>query len=294
MKYLKNWKIFENSTQFNRDELDDIKSVINQYLLDLTDDDLDVKVLYYDDFTIPSFRVSIYNVASGYFHISKYKDNIENIVDYLDENGYELDYILTGIKSDRSNLTPKEILNKCINSNENIDLLDLFFEQRIKKLEESHSKKNLIDGVKDTLLEISDDESYDIKFQEFTSYKKGGEEEYLEINISRDKEDPVNIRRTKRVIPGAPVPPGGEYPSNLFLWFEIKDAIIRLCEWVYQETEYTPGINSKIFNDLRNESNSPFRMFNGGVEFGIGWKEEEDFTLGDFISFTNLKILIRL
>jgi hypothetical protein len=42
------------------------------------------------------------------------------------------------------------------------------------------------------------------------------------------------------------------------------------------------------------KSNSPFRMFDGEDEFGIGWCEEEDFTLGDFATFTELKILIRL
>ena len=116
---------------------------------------------------------------------------------------------------------------------------------------------------------------------------------------------------SKREIPGAPVPPnclkskhpnysqGGGYPSDIFLWFEIKDTIIRLCEYVYSETEFTPGINSKAFSELRNmgikyESNSPFRMFSGGNEFGIGWCKEEDFTLGDFISFTSLKLIIKL
>lgn len=35
-------------------------------------------------------------------------------------------------------------------------------------------------------------------------------------------------------------------------------------------------------------------MFSGGTEFGVGWHKEEDFTLGDFISFTELKLIIKL
>ena len=29
-------------------------------------------------------------------------------------------------------------------------------------------------------------------------------------------------------------------------------------------------------------------------EFGIGWHKAEDFTIGDFISFTSLKLIIKL
>jgi hypothetical protein len=31
-----------------------------------------------------------------------------------------------------------------------------------------------------------------------------------------------------------------------------------------------------------------------GDEFGIGWHKAEDFTIGDFISFTGLKLIIKL
>lgn len=308
MKYLKDWKIFENNLE-NYD-LDEIKSNLSDYLLDLKDDGLIVNVLYDNDQvyrfknkdTRQYFRISVYDYKSEHvlseIEISKYKYNIENVIEYMDDLGYKLDYILTDMSSSVKG-DPKDHLIKCINSNRKIDLLDMFFVEKKSKLNESHSEEQFIETIKDILLEISDDEAYDIKYLKFQKYKENKVEDYLEIQISRDKEDPHNIRRTKRTIPGAPVPPGGQYPDNLFLWFEIKDPIIRLCEYVYEELELSPGINSKIFNDLRNmgieyKSNSPFRMFNGGVEFGIGWMSEEDFTLGDFLSFTSLKIQIRL
>ena len=102
---------------------------------------------------------------------------------------------------------------------------------------------------------------------------------------------------SKREIPGAPIPPGGGYSSEIFLWMEIKDTIIRLCEYVYSETELEP-IENRHFQQwyLQQEhfAKSPFRMKNGGTEFGIGWHKAEDFTLGDFISFTGLKLIIKL
>ena len=158
------------------------------------------------------------------------------------------------------------------------------------KLFESVSEQT----VRDILLEITDDSNFNVEIKEVDP-PKVGIDNHLEVYITRGSY--LDSRKT-REIPGAPDVLGG-YPANLFLWFEIKDTIIRLCEYVYSETEFTPGINSKTFNALRNmgikyESNSPFRMFNGGVEFGIGWHKEEDFTLGDFISFTSLKIIIKL
>ena len=146
--------------------------------------------------------------------------------------------------------------------------------------------------IRDILLDITDDSNFNVNI-EYAS--RGGVKESMIVFLTRGSFQSSGERRE---IPGAPVPPGG-YPANLFLWFEIKDAIISLCEYVYSETELTPGINSKTFNQLRNmgikyESNAPFRMFNGGVEFGIGWHKEEDFTLGDFISFTSLKIVIKI
>jgi hypothetical protein len=150
--------------------------------------------------------------------------------------------------------------------------------KRIKtfKLFESVSEKT----VREKLYDITDnDDNFNINIH--ISWEKSE----LEVIITRGSYlDVRNIRE----IPGAPVPPGGGYPAISFLWFEIKDTIIGLCEYVYSETEFTPGINSKQFTDI------PFRMFNGGIEFGVGWHKEEDFILGDFISFTSLNIIIKL
>lgn len=95
---------------------------------------------------------------------------------------------------------------------------------------------------------------------------------HLEISIRR----PWNS--VDREIPGAPVPPGGKYGKDIFLWKEVKDVVIRLNEWYFQEFE-----------------NTNFKMYNSGNEFGVGWNKEEDFSgLGDLISFTNLKIVFRI
>ena len=175
--------------------------------------------------------------------------------------------------------------------------------------------------IRQILFDISDNDIFNLFIEENDSclevfIQTRNYQKLIRQYLSGDVLDP-NYQPLKREIPGAPVPPpefvfrnskilannkfgsGGGYPSDIFLWFEIKDTIIRLCEYVYSETEFTPGINSKAFSELRNmgikyESNSPFRMFSGGNEFGIGWCKEEDFTLGDFISFTSLKLIIKL
>jgi hypothetical protein len=103
------------------------------------------------------------------------------------------------------------------------------------------------------------------------------------VFITREILGRVPYGQKSREIPGAPVPPGGGYPAELFMWFEIKDAIIGLCEYVYSETD-----------PIDNRIQHPFRMFSSGTEFGIGWHKAEDFTLGDFISFTSLKLVIKL
>jgi len=116
-------------------------------------------------------------------------------------------------------------------------------------------------------------------------------------SVSEQTVRDILLEITDDKIPGAPTPPGSGYPANLFLWFEIKDTIIRLCEYVYSETDLEP-IENKPFQQWYLQqghfAKSPFRMKNGGTEFGIGWHKAEDFTLGDFISFTGLKLIIKL
>ena len=140
--------------------------------------------------------------------------------------------------------------------------------------------------IRDILLDITDDSNFNVEIKEVDNH--------LEVYITRGSY--LDSRKT-REIPGAPTPPGSGYPANLFLWFEIKDTIITLCEYVYKESGLEP-IEDEIFQQYYRQqahySKSPFRMKNGGDEFGIGWHKAEDFTLGDFISFTGLKLIIKL
>ena len=156
------------------------------------------------------------------------------------------------------------------------------------KLFESVSEQT----VRDILLDITDDSNFNVDIKEVDNH--------LEVYITRTrKKSWLDHLNSKREIPGAPIPPGGGYPSEIFLWMEIKDTIIRLCEYVYSETELEP-IENRYFQQwyLQQEhfAKSPFRMKNvgSGSEFGIGWHKAEDFTLGDFISFTELKLIIKL
>ena len=142
--------------------------------------------------------------------------------------------------------------------------------------------------VREILFDITDDSNFNVEIKEVDNH--------LEVYITRGSY--LDSRKT-REIPGAPTPPGSGYPANLFLWFEIKDAIITLCEYVYKESGLEP-IENRHFQQwyLQQEhfAKSPFRMKNvgSGSEFGIGWHKAEDFTLGDFISFTGLKLIIKL
>ena len=110
---------------------------------------------------------------------------------------------------------------------------------------------------------------------------------FLEIYIRRPYGSP------DRVIPGVPQPPGGKYPGNLFFWYEVKWALFHLVEWYFAVTQYEP-IDKKT--EWRWEKDdSPFRYFNSGIEFAIGCHKEEDFKgIGDFISFSNLRLQIKL
>ena len=163
------------------------------------------------------------------------------------------------------------------------------------KLFESVSEET----VRDILLDITDDSNFNVDIKEVDNH--------LEVFIKRGSY--LDSRKT-REIPGAPStilgvfqkikrPPSGGYPANVFLWFEIKDTIIRLCEYVYAESGLEP-IENKPFQQwyLQQEhfAKSPFRMKNsaGSGEFGIGWHKAEDFTLDDFTSFTGLKLIIKL
>ena len=159
------------------------------------------------------------------------------------------------------------------------------FESRIEDLE---------DDVRDILLEL-EDEGFQIEISRISKDVEIDTEGYfchnrtdvfLEVRVMRPWGSP------DRVIPNTPTPPGGTYPGNILIWREVKDAIIRLTEWYYSESIYEPIDKETIYRT--DKYNSPLRFFNSGIEFGIGWSKEEDFTLGDLISFTSLRMEIKL
>lgn len=125
----------------------------------------------------------------------------------------------------------------------------------------------------------------DVELEDF--WKKSRVDKYLEIYLSRPWNSP------KRQIPGVVNPEGG-YPGNLFFWYEIKDTVIRLAKWYYEvEAIYEPIDKSVVYRNEKDQS--PLRFFGSGIEMLIGCSKEEDFQkVGDFISFTNFRIMIRI
>lgn len=138
------------------------------------------------------------------------------------------------------------------------------------------------------------------------------EDKGLQVEISRirkDVEDDIQrkVKRTdvflevyinrpwgaeNREIPGVVNPQGG-YPGNLFFWYEIKETIIRLTEWYYSQAPYDPIDKETIYRT--DKDNSPLRFFASGIEFLTGCSKEEDFNgIGDYISFTNFRLMIKL
>ena len=145
------------------------------------------------------------------------------------------------------------------------------------KLFESISKEE----IEDILVDLKDDGFVVIINDDYL--------DKYDLRITRPGSEPRNI-------PGSTW--GGLYPGDVFIWKEIKDSIIRLNNWYYDYSgnDRTPGINYNIVSKLskigiKYNSSSPFRMYNSGVEFGVGWCKPEDFDkLGDDISFTSLRI----
>ena len=125
----------------------------------------------------------------------------------------------------------------------------------------------------------------DVELEDF--WKKSRVDKYLEIYLSRPWNSP------KRQIPGVVNPEGG-YPGNLFFWYEIKDTVIRLAKWYYEvEAIYDPIDKSVVYRNEKDQS--PLRFFGSGIEMLSGCSKEEDFQkVGDFISFTNFRIMIRI
>lgn len=109
---------------------------------------------------------------------------------------------------------------------------------------------------------------------------------YLEVYISR-KSDAKD-----REITGVVNPEGG-YPGNLLFWYEIKDSIIRITEWYYSQSQYEPIDKKSQFRWEKDDS--PLRFFGSGIEMFVGWSEEKDFEkVGDFISYTSFRLMVRI
>jgi len=168
------------------------------------------------------------------------------------------------------------------------------FESRIDDME---------DEIKDILLELEDnglqieiDRTRKDREDRSSGRTQVFTDTFIEVRIMRP------IGSPDRVVPGVPQPPGGKYPGNLLFWYEVKESIIRLNNWYYEYSgnKYTPGISGKTSQELakigiKYNTNSPFRMFTSGTEFGIGWHKPEDFdNFGDFISFTSLRIELKV
>jgi hypothetical protein len=160
------------------------------------------------------------------------------------------------------------------------------FESRIDYLE---------NYVHDILLELEDDKGLQV---EISRISKDVEDDTLQRRMIRtDVFLEVYIRRPwgaeNREIPGVFNPQGG-YPGNLFFWYEVKETIIRLTEWYYSVYGMYDSIDKETIYRT-DKDNSPLRFFASGVEFLTGCSKEEDFNgIGDYISFTNFRLMIKL
>jgi hypothetical protein len=162
-------------------------------------------------------------------------------------------------------------------------------------ISESISEDQFTDQVSDILLEL-EDIGLSVERSIIRKDVSDRTEKYLEITIRRPWGSP------DRVMPNLPTPPGGKYTGDLLFWYEIKDVIIRLNHFYYEFSgnENATGINSKIYSELNKigikyNSNSPFRMFMNGTEFGIGCYKPEDFNgIPDLISLSRLRIEMKI
>jgi hypothetical protein len=182
------------------------------------------------------------------------EDSVIRIEDYLQINGFKTERVLGSQR------------------------LHIYFDKI-----DSHIRENKINLIYDLEDILNDLEEVGLEYE--VSKKPGCDPataSRLSLKIPFFKHLEITIERPynsfDREIPGAPVPPGGKCRKDIFIWREVKDIIIRLNQWYFQEFK-----------------NVNFKMYSSGVEFGIGWNKEEDFSgIGDLISFTNLKIVFRI
>ena len=160
------------------------------------------------------------------------------------------------------------------------------------KLFESNIE-DLENYVHDILLELEEDKGLQFSISRI---RKDVEDDIQRKIINTDVFLEVYINRPwgaeNREIPGVVNPQGG-YPGNLFFWYEIKETIIRLTEWYYSQAPYDPIDKETIYRT--DKDNSPLRFFASGIEFLTGCSKEEDFNeIGEYISFTNFRLMIKL
>ena len=163
------------------------------------------------------------------------------------------------------------------------------------RLFESRSDEDREDTIREISLEFEDvglicsisKIRKDVELQPDRYNGKTKTELFLEVYLSRPWNSP------NREIPGVVIPEGG-YLGNLIFWYEIKDTIIRIAKWYYEvESIYDPIDKNSAYREELDKS--PLRFFGGGIEMLIGCSKEEDFEkVGDFISFTNFRIMIKI
>ena len=168
------------------------------------------------------------------------------------------------------------------------------FESRIEDME---------DIVKDILLELED-----LGLQvEIDRIRKDREDTssgrthvftdvFLEVRISRPWGAPDRYMPEASELPkhiSQHTGSGFKYPGHLLFWFEVKDAIIRLNNWYYSQSISEPIDKETIYRVDKDKS--PFRIYNSGIEFGIGWHKPEDFDgIGDYITSSSIRIEMKV
>jgi pectate lyase len=93
MRYLKKYKIFETTES----EVDDLISILQDLTLDIKDKDLKVDVIksgrFFNSMTLLGIKIIISKEGYGRFKLSDIKDEIIQIVDFMDSYDWKIDYI---------------------------------------------------------------------------------------------------------------------------------------------------------------------------------------------------------
>ena len=135
--------------------------------------------------------------------------------------------------------------------------------KHLKRFESTdwNSENNFVSDLEDITLELKDEGMIvDIRLNKSTSVYVYGTVKPLEYEIRISK-------------PAAIYNPMVTFSRDLINWSEIKDTVIRLTEYCY-------------------ENGWSVRFWADGTEFLTGCKKEEDFTIGDGITQFSFRMLI--